>query len=90
MKIEKILKGICVIALIIIAVSTAIIALDTLNIMPEEEKSSKEKSDKTGIQENPVSVESLVSPPDYVVNTGYEVPQIKDIEYPSLWESIFT
>ena len=52
MKIERILKGICVIALIVIAVSTAIIALDTLNLLPEEKEEKKvtytNNIDKTG------------------------------------------
>ena len=107
MKIERILKGICVIALIVIAVSTAIIALDTLNLLPEEKEEKKVTNtnniDKTGRQEEPVNFKSLVAPPDFVLENMYEVYQRddmdkdgipdskdKDVEYPSLLESIFT
>lgn len=107
MKIERILKGICVIALIVIAVSTAIIALDTLNLLPEEKEEKKvtytNNIDKTPKEGEKVNFQSLVAPPDFVLENMYEVYQRddmdkdgipdskdKDVEYPSLLESIFT
>ena len=107
MKIERILKGICVIALIVIAVSTAIIAFDTLNLLPEEKEEKKvtytNNIDKTPKEGEKVNFQSLVAPPDFVLENMYEVYQRddmdkdgipdskdKDIEYPSLLESIFT
>lgn len=107
MKIERILKGICVIALIVIAVSTAIIALDTLNLLPEEKEEKKvtytNNIDKTPKEGEKVNFKSLVATPDFVLENMYEVYQRddmdkdgipdskdKDVEYPSLLESIFT
>lgn len=107
MKIERILKGICVVALIVIAVSTAIIALDTLNLLPEEKEEKKvtytNNIDKTPKEGEKVNFQSLVAPPDFVLENMYEVYQRddmdkdgipdskdKDVEYPSLLESIFT
>ena len=96
MKIERILKGICVIALIVIAVSTAIIALDTLNLLPEEKEEKKvtytNNIDKTGRQEEPVNFKSLVAPPDFVLETQYGETSTKDKgkDYPSFWKSIFS
>ena len=108
MKIERILKGICVIALIVIAVSTAIIALDTLNPIQEERDERKEVTyanniDKTPKEGEKINFQSLVAPPDFVLENMYEVYQRddmdkdgipdskdKDVEYPSLLESIFT
>ena len=96
MKIERILKGICVVALIVIAVSTAIIALDTLNLLPEEKEEKKvtytNNIDKTGRQEEPVNFKSLVPPPDFVLETQYGETSTKDKgkDYPSFWKSIFS
>ena len=96
MKIERILKGICVVALIVIAVSTAIIALDTLNLLPEEKEEKKVTNtnniDKTGRQEEPVNFKSLVPPPDFVLETQYGETSTKDKgkDYPSFWKSIFS
>ena len=107
MKIERILKGICVVALIVIAVSTAIIALDTLNLLPEEKEEKKvtytNNIDKTPKEGEKVNFKSLVATPDFVLENMYEVYQRddmdkdgipdskdKDVEYPSLLESIFT
>ena len=36
--------------------------------------------DKTGMQEDPVDVESITPVPDDIVDSGYEVPQINDID----------
>ena len=84
MKIERILKGICVVALIVIAVSTAIIALDTLNLLPEEKEEKKVTNanniDKTGRQEEPVNFKSLVPPPDFILENMYEVYQRDDMD----------
>lgn len=84
MKIERILKGICVIALIVIAVSTAIIALDTLNLLPEEKEEKKvtytNNIDKTPKEGEKVNFKSLVAPPDFVLENMYEVYQRDDMD----------
>ena len=96
MKIERILKGICVIALIVIAVSTAIIALDTLNLLPEEKEEKKvtytNNIDKTPKEGEKVNFKSLVAPPDFVLETQYGETSTKDKgkDYPSFWKSIFS
>ena len=96
MKIERILKGICVVALIVIAVSTAIIALDTLNLLPEEKEEKKvthtNNIDKTPKEGEKVNFKSLVAPPDFVLETQYGETSTKDKgkDYPSFWKSIFS
>ena len=96
MKIERILKGICVIALIVIAVSTAIIALDTLNLLPEEKEEKKvtytNNIDKTPKEGEKINFQSLVAPPDFVLETQYGETSTKDKgkDYPSFWKSIFS
>ena len=96
MKIERILKGICVIALIVIAVSTAIIALDTLNLLPEEKEEKKvthtNNIDKTPKEGEKVNFKSLVAPPDFVLETQYGETSTKDKgkDYQSFWKSIFS
>ena len=96
MKIERILKGICVIALIVIAVSTAIIALDTINLLPEEKEEKKvtytNNIDKTPKEGEKVNFKSLVAPPDFVLETQYGETSTKDKgkDYPSFWKSIFS
>ena len=97
MKIERILKGICVIALIVIAVSTAIIALDTLNPIQEERDEKKEVTyanniDKTPKEGEKINFQSLVAPPDFVLETQYGETSTKDKgkDYQSFWKSIFS
>ena len=96
MKIERILKGICVVALIVIAVSTAIIALDTLNLLPEEKEEKKvtytNNIDKTPKEGEKVNFKSLVAPPDFVLETQYGETSTKDKgkDYQSFWKSIFS
>ena len=96
MKIERILKGICVVALIVIAVSTAIIALDTLNLLPEEKEEKKvtytNNIDKTPKEGEKINFQSLVAPPDFVLETQYGETSTKDKgkDYQSFWKSIFS